>query len=134
MRTFSPGGLPMPLAVESTTFTLDTQGRYLANTLADALHSARVPVGLSTPPPDARPFAVIVLGGGSFGVIFAQHLLAIDPTFSRRVLILERGPYVIPEHEQNLPYVGGVMPQRQEKWVSDLDTGPATSTSRHGGF
>lgn len=124
----------MPLGTESTSFTFDTQGRYLGNTLTEALHSAGVPVGLGTPPADARPFDVIVLGGGSFGVILAQHLIATDDTFSRRVLVLERGRYVIPEHEQNLPYTGGVTPGFQEVWVSDLDTGGATSTNRHGGF
>jgi choline dehydrogenase-like flavoprotein len=124
----------MPLGVESTTFTFDTQGRYLGNTLDETLHSAGIPVGLGTPPPDARPFDVIVVGGGSFGVLLGQHLLATDDTFSRRVLVLERGRYVIPEHEQNLPYTGGVTPGFREVWVSDLDTGGAGSVNRHGGF
>lgn len=126
----------MAIPPQTTSFTLDHQGRYLANTLDEALHSAGVDVygGNPRPRPDARPFDVVVVGGGSFGVIFAQHLLATDTTRSRRVLILERGPYVIPEHEQNLPYVGGVAPGFAERWVSDLDTGGTFSSNRRGGF
>jgi hypothetical protein len=59
-----------------TDFTRDVIGRYVCDGLDEALHSADVhalrPDGSSQE--DARPFDVIVIGGGSFGPILAQHL------------------------------------------------------------
>jgi choline dehydrogenase-like flavoprotein len=52
---------------------------------------------------DARPFDLIVLGGGSFGSVLASHLFANDVTHAHRILVLEGGPVVLPEHVQNLP-------------------------------
>jgi hypothetical protein len=49
---------------------------------------------------------VIILGGGSFGPIFAQHLLYSDTTRARRTLVLEAGRLVLAEHVQNLPMLG----------------------------
>jgi len=53
---------------------------------------------------------VIVIGGGSFGGVFAQHLFSGDTTHSRRILVLEGGPFVLPEHVQNLPMMGITAP------------------------
>jgi choline dehydrogenase-like flavoprotein len=126
------------LATETTHFTLDNMGRFLCNTLQEALQSTGLNVGLTsvsgaplTPPKQARPFDVIVVGGGAFGVVLAQHLLAQDDTNSRRVLVLEQGPFVVPEHQQNLPFVGGVLPGLREPWVSDL---APLASGRKGGF
>jgi choline dehydrogenase-like flavoprotein len=106
----------MALDPEYTSFTLDNMGRYLANTLLDeALPSAGIAVPPAVPPPDARRFDVIVVGGGSFASAFAQHLLAFDTTNSRRILVLERGPFVLPEHVQNLPFMGG-LPDWTRPW------------------
>lgn len=90
----------MRIGVQSTSFTFDVLGRFTCNTEAEALDSmAR---------PDARPFDVIVIGGGSFGPILAENVYFDDKTHSRRVLVLDAGPMVLPEHQQNLPVFGDV--------------------------
>lgn len=88
------------LGVEQTTFTLDVLGRFSCNTDSEAL--------AATQRADARPFDVIVLGGGSFGPILAENVFFDDVTHSRRVLVLDAGPMVLPEHVQNLPVLGNV--------------------------
>ncbi|MGI9100551.1 MAG: family 16 glycoside hydrolase [Solirubrobacteraceae bacterium] len=91
-----------------TDFTRDVLGRYVCNGLDEALHSADPgatrPDGSSQV--DAKPFDVIVIGGGSFGPIFAEHVFAADKTHSHRVLVLEGGPLSLPEHVQNMPMIG----------------------------
>ena len=94
-----------PTKPEKTTFCLDVQGRYVCNSLDEAIRSADTSLR-----PDARPFDVIVIGGGSFGGIFAQHLFSADITHSHRILVLEGGPFVLPEHVQNLPMMGITAP------------------------
>ena len=89
------------LATESTTFTFDNMGRYLCNTLQEALDSTAVTVAGRR-----QDFDVIVIGGGSFGSVVANGLFMRDPTRSRRILVLEQGPFVLPEHVQNLPFMG----------------------------
>jgi len=86
---------------QATDFTLDVVGRYVCNGLDEALASTNPAIH-----PNGKPFDVIVIGGGSFGPILAQHLLAQDPTRKRRVLVLEAGRYTLPEHVQNLPALG----------------------------
>ncbi len=97
---------------ESTTFTLDNMGRFLCNTLQEALDSAAQSVAGRR-----REFDVIVIGGGTFGSVVAEHLLATDATRSRRILVLEAGPFVLPEHAQNLPFGGGA-PDLRVPWTS----------------
>ena len=99
----------MALMTEPTTFSLDVEGRYLCNTWQEAMDSANSGVRS-----DARPFDIIILGGGTFGAAVAQHLFNQDTSRSHRILVLEAGPFVIAEHTQNLPMVG-------------LDAGNATS-------
>jgi choline dehydrogenase-like flavoprotein len=53
-------------------------------------------------------FDIIILGGGSFGAVCAQHLFNQDATHSHRILVLEGGPFTIPEHVQNLPLLAGL--------------------------
>ncbi|MCI0639856.1 MAG: DUF1080 domain-containing protein [Gemmataceae bacterium] len=90
----------MPLlSSESTSFTLDNMGRFLCNTLLEALDSAAQTVAGRR-----RDFDVIVIGGGTFGAVVAEHLFITDATHSRRILVLEAGPFVLPEHIQNLPF------------------------------
>jgi hypothetical protein len=105
-----------PKFSESTTFTLDTMGRFLSNTAHEALTSSGLNVGIGTPPPDARPFDIIIIGGGTFGSVVAQHLYFNDKTFSRRILVLERGPFALPEHFQNMSFMGGL-----PDWVRPWD-------------
>jgi choline dehydrogenase-like flavoprotein len=82
----------------TTDFSRDVLGRYVCNGLDEAQRSA------DRNGSDTRPFDVIVIGGGSFGPILAQHLFAIDRT--HRILVLEAGPFVLPEQVQNLPMLG----------------------------
>ena len=86
---------------QTTDFTLDVVGRYVCNGLDEALASTNPAIH-----PNGKPFDVIVIGGGSFGPIFAQHLMSQDPTRKRRILVLEAGRYALPEHVQNLPQLG----------------------------
>lgn len=87
--------MPTSPTAQDTDFTHDVLGRFVCNGFDEASASA-----------GAHPFDIIVLGGGSFGPIFAQHLLYRDATRSRRILVLEAGRLTLPEHVQNLPMVG----------------------------
>ena len=80
----------MALSSESTSFTLDNMGRFLCNTLQEARESAAQSVGGRT-----RDFDVIIIGGGTFGSVIAEHLFITDKTRSRRILVLEAGPFVL---------------------------------------
>src|SRR5829696_5160841 len=91
--------MPVIRIPEDTHFTFDILGRYGCNTLDEALDSS-VP---GRKYPDARPFDHIVLGGGSFGAVLATRLFNLDRTHAHRVLVLEAGPFTLPEHVQNLP-------------------------------
>jgi choline dehydrogenase-like flavoprotein len=100
------------LTSEPTSFTLDNMGRFLCNTLQEATESAGRTVGGRR-----RDFDVIVIGGGTFGGVVAEHLFISDATRSRRILVLEAGPFVLPEHVQNMPYLGGA-PDPRVPWES----------------
>ena len=65
-----------------------------------------------------------MLGGGTFGSALAQHLLFVDRTQSRRILVLEAGPYILPEHQQNLPTPGFGLPALVQPWVPQPASGP----------
>jgi choline dehydrogenase-like flavoprotein len=99
------------LTSESTTFTLDNMGRYLCNTLQEAIDSTNETIAGKR-----RDFDVIVVGGGTFGSVVAERLFNHDPTRSRRILVLEAGPFVVPEHVQNLPFMGGA-PSTRAPWT-----------------
>lgn len=90
---------------QDTDFSLDILGRYTCNGLDEAQRSADKdafrPNG--APQTDAQPFNAIVIGGGSFGAIVAQHLLYVDETNNYRILVLDGGRLSLPEHYQNLP-------------------------------
>jgi len=90
-----------PAKAESTTFSKDILGRYVCNGLDEALRTTDTSIRF-----DARQFDVIIVGGGSFGAVAAQHLFSKDTTHSHRILVLEGGPFTVPEHVQNLPVLG----------------------------
>ena len=93
----------MPLTTESTTFTRDVFGRYVCNTMQEALDSTAG---------GGRPFDVIVIGGGSFGGVIAHRLFQLDNRLRQhRILVLEGGPFLVPEHVQNLPTIGDLFPE-----------------------
>src|SRR5438034_10854537 len=100
------------LGSETTSFTLDNMGRYLCNSLQEALDSAGQTLG-----DQRRDFDVIVAGAGSFGSVIANGLFMKDATHSRRILVLESGPFVLPEHVQNLPWMEGD-PVDSVRWVT----------------
>lgn len=50
---------------------------------------------------EEEQFDHIVIGSGPCALAFAERTLARDPM--KRILILERGPFFLPEHFQNLP-------------------------------
>jgi choline dehydrogenase-like flavoprotein len=88
-------------SAQNTDFSRDIVGRYTCNGLDEARQSMD-----SSNRPDARPFDVIVVGGGSFAGILAQHLFVADKAHQHRVLVLEAGRLALPEHVQNLPVLG----------------------------
>jgi hypothetical protein len=97
--------------VQTTDFTRDVVGRYVCNGLDEAIASTRG---------GASPFQYIILGGGTFGGALASFLAGLDPSISAsgdpfkrynsRVLVLEAGPMLLTEHEQNLPGIGVGVP------------------------
>ncbi len=86
---------------QTTDFTRDTIGRFVCNGLDEALRSADQNLRS-----DARPFDIIIIGGGTFGAAVAQHLFFADKTHSHRILVLEGGPVALSEHVQNMPLFG----------------------------
>ena len=95
--------MPTSPTAQYTDFSKDVLGRYVCNGLDEARRSAS---GRS----DARPFDIVIVGGGSFGGTLAQHLLNSDRFGNHRILVLEAGPFVLPEHVQNLPNLGVAAP------------------------
>jgi choline dehydrogenase-like flavoprotein len=93
--------MPTNPIAQTTDFSRDVVGRYICNGLDEALRSTDTSVRA-----DARPFDVVILGGGTFGAALAQHLFYKDKTHSHRILVLEGGPFALPEHVQNLGALG----------------------------
>jgi hypothetical protein len=85
---------------QTTDFTLDVLGRYICNGFDEAKQSADRSLRA-----DAKPFDMIVIGGGTFGAVLASHLFQRDKTRQHRILVLEAGPLTLPEHQQNLPMI-----------------------------
>jgi hypothetical protein len=100
------------LTSEPTSFSLDNMGRFLCNTLQEALDSTSQTIAGRR-----RDFDVIIIGGGTFGAVTAEHLFVADVTRSRRILVLEGGPFVLPEHVQNMPFLGGA-PDLRVPWTN----------------
>jgi choline dehydrogenase-like flavoprotein len=89
------------LSAQNTDFSRDILGRYSCNGLDEAFKSTD-----TGNRPDARPFDVIIVGGGSFAGVVAQHVFSQDAAHQHRTLVLEAGPLALPEHVQNLPVLG----------------------------
>ena len=117
---------------QRTDFSLDLVGRFICNGVDEALESTN-----TSKYPDARPFDIVVLGGGSFGTILAAHVFNNDKTHSRRVLVLDGGPLLLLEHVQNLPMMGIAAPgpvQHDPGVLREFCWGLAWQTSVKGGF
>lgn len=78
---------------------------------------------LATPFADAarRTYDVVVLGGGCTAAVVVTGLLARRP--GTRVLVLEQGPFLLPDHVQNLglPYQPLMSEAVASPWRSDGD-------------
>src|SRR5205823_4727337 len=97
---------------QPTDFAIDVLGRYVCNTFDEALANSDAGYRASATDihgntlasrGDMRPFDFVVVGGGTFGAAVAEHLLFRSTGRSERILVLEGGPFLIPEHIQNLP-------------------------------
>src|SRR5215207_5298198 len=127
----------MPLTTEDLTFTHDVLGRYLCNTFDEMLatidSNARAAAGL--PAADLRPFDFIIVGGGTFGAALAEHLWFRATNRSERILVLEAGPFLLPEHLQNLPALGlNAAGARKDHVLQNEVWGLAWNTSDPVGF
>jgi NADH dehydrogenase FAD-containing subunit len=94
----------MAITAPETAFTRDVLGRYVCNSFDEARQSG--------------PFDVVIIGGGTFGLALAQNLFYRSKPFDGspgtvpedgmrprnfRILVLEAGPFLLPEHAQDLP-------------------------------
>jgi hypothetical protein len=126
-------------ASQPTEFALDVLGRYVCNSFGEALASSdaayramsRDVQGNPMPPRgDLRPFDFIVIGGGTFGAAVAEHLWFRSTGRSERILVLEAGPFLLAEHQQNLPSLGlgrevWGLPWRSDPALGYVDSGLA---------
>jgi choline dehydrogenase-like flavoprotein len=143
----------MAVPTPETQFTRDILGNYVCNTFAEATSSG--------------PFDVVIIGGGTFGLVLAQDLFFRTRRFgpgsvqgdslrpaNYRILVLEGGPFSLPEHTQDIPnlqlYPPGTQPSassalpatRQELIAQGKDRQPIlenwglpwNSTERFGGL
>src|SRR6266404_3211451 len=145
----------MAIPTQKTIFTTDILGNYVCNTFAEAMATGA--------------FDGIIIGGGTFGLALAQDLFyrarrtgsgtvaqdGLKPP-NYRILVLEAGPFVLPEHVQDVPSLGlanpgvqvpfppgsGLPATRQELISQGKDTQaisevwglPWNSTERFGGL
>src|SRR5207253_5373039 len=97
----SPNNLPLRredfsagrVSVQKTTFALDVLGRFVCNTWDEATRNVFNPDLLQA----AAPFDAVVIGAGMYGGYCAEHVWRRGG----KVLVLEAGPFVVPEHTQN---------------------------------
>lgn len=116
----------------STDFALDVFGRYVCNTFDEALASSDAAFRASAadvqnnplpPRGDLRPFDFVIIGGGTFGGALAEHLLFRSTGRAERILVLEGGPFALPEHIQNVPSIAAVGEVWGLAWNSDKRIG-----------
>jgi choline dehydrogenase-like flavoprotein len=83
-----------PPDVQRTFMSLDVLGRFICNTLDEALENG------------GAAFDVIIVGSGMFGGYCADKIARWSGERPLRVLVLEAGPFLVPTHVQNLPRAG----------------------------
>lgn len=89
-------------AIQRTTLAIDVLGRFLCNTLDEAIFPSRAPEDGPAPFDLTAGFDAIVVGSGMYGAYCAHRLWRNGA----KVLVLEAGPFLISEHYQNLSNVG----------------------------
>ena len=92
--------MPTSSTPPRTDFTLDVIGRHVCNGFDEALRSMD-----TSNRADARPFDMIIIGGGTFSGVLASKLFNNDRTRKHRILVIEAGPMTLTEHQQNLPLI-----------------------------
>ena len=83
------------VAVQNTTLALDAVSRYVCNTWSEATNNG------------GAPFGAIIVGAGMYGAAVATKLYRLT---GRRILVLDAGPFLIPEHVQNMAQIGFGVP------------------------
>jgi choline dehydrogenase-like flavoprotein len=101
-----PQSQSSPVAAQRTTLAFDVLARFFCNTWDEAINNG------------GAPFDVIVIGAGMYGGYMADKLFRLGASLGLRILVLEAGPFLVPEHLQNLPNLGlfepGVMDPRDD--------------------
>lgn len=95
-----PGG--GQVNVQNTTFSIDALGRYVCSTWDEATGSG------------GAPFSAIVIGAGMYGAYCATKIYRRHP--GKRVLLLDAGRFMVPEHVQNLARIGLNVPAAISPW------------------
>ncbi len=103
-----PDGSQPRVAVQKTSLGIDVLGRFLCNTFDEAIQTG------------GRPFDAVILGSGMFGSYCADKL----SRNGLRVLVLEAGPFLVPQHLQNFPNLGLFEPGKT--LPSSAQTNPPT--------
>ena len=111
-------------SAQDTDFTHDVLGRYVCNGRDGR---AGTPTGRSA---DPRDFDPIVIGGGSFGPVFAQHLFAADRTRATGSSSSRRAGSCFPATFQDLPLTG--LGTRARSWRTPARSGRRSGVSRGG--
>jgi choline dehydrogenase-like flavoprotein len=82
--------------VQDTAFSTDAVGRYLCSSWEEATENG------------GPPFSAVIVGAGAYGAYLAAKLSRARP--AARILLLDRGGFLVPEHVQNLGPVGLEIP------------------------
>jgi len=83
--------------VQETTFSVDVFGRHVCSTWQEATESG------------GAPFSTVVIGAGMYGAYLATKIHRAHP--AARILLLDAGHFLAPEHVQNLGRIGlGIPP------------------------
>ena len=80
------------VAFQNTTFSIDALGRLVCNTWEEATENG------------GPQFDIVVIGSGMYGAYLATKINRLSP--SKRILVLEAGSFLIPEHVQNIGRIG----------------------------
>ncbi|WP_264928396.1 hypothetical protein [Streptomyces sp. A012304] len=83
--------------VQETSFSHDLLGRFVCNTWEEATQNG------------GPPFDAVVIGGGMYGAYCAAKIFR--RAAGKRILLLDAGKFLLPEHMQNLGRIGSGIPE-----------------------